>query len=88
MATKYLHATYSNWKDGIIPDSNSLSLGSQDYAAIDFNYTVASDSYWIDLNQSYRLPFVLEDANTSEVRAVAATNGKQKSINRTIPLSR
>jgi hypothetical protein len=69
---------YSNWKDGVIPESNTTSLGNQDYAAIDFNYTVASDSSWVDLNQTYRLPFVLEDANSSEVKVIAATNGKRK----------
>jgi hypothetical protein len=50
---------YSNWKDDT-PDDN----GTQDWGAMDFQ---DSSAKWIDLNYSYRLPYILEFPQAADV---------------------
>ena len=65
-----------NWFNNIEP--NSTSYSGQDFAAIDFNFTNSQNSYWIDLNDSYRLPFIMERPTQPEVTPMASVNGKRK----------
>ncbi|MBT7649748.1 MAG: hypothetical protein HN553_02070, partial [Opitutae bacterium] len=69
-------STYQNWFNNIEP--NSTSHTGQDFAAIDFNFTDSQNSYWIDLNDSYRLPFILERPTQPAVTPMASVNGKRK----------
>ena len=45
--------SYSNWKLGDPPDIND----SKNYAALDWN---TSGATWIDINETARLPFIIE----------------------------
>ena len=61
---------YSNWKDDT-PDDN----GTQDWGAMDFQDASAN---WIDLNYSYRLPYILEFPQAADVSFPLAINGRKK----------
>ncbi|MFL2927327.1 MAG: lectin-like protein, partial [Opitutales bacterium] len=50
-----LNETYSNWLN--LTEPNNTANPDQDYAAMDWSDTNGS---WLDLNSSYRLPFVIE----------------------------
>ena len=64
---------FNNWKSGTFDDGASNLW--QDWAALDFN---DSNGYWVDLNESYRLPFVLEFPNQTEVVAPLKIDGRRK----------
>ena len=69
-------STYQNWFNNIEPNSSNHT--GQDFAAIDFNFSESQNSYWIDLNDSYRLPFIIERPTQPEVTPMASVNGKRK----------
>ena len=55
----------------ITPDNNT----SQNWAAMDFH---DSNGSWIDLNESYRLPYVLEFPQAADISFPIAINGRKK----------
>jgi len=64
---------FVNWKTGTFTDA--VANDYQDYGAIDFS---DQNGFWVDLNGSYRLPYVLEFAQQEEVLAPPLINGRRK----------
>ena len=52
---------YQNWAAGTAPLNNTFP--NQDYASMDWS---SDQNYWVDVNASHRLPFVVEFDNISE----------------------
>ena len=69
-----ISASYVNWKLGTEP-TNSGTAQLQDYGALDFN---DSNGSWLDLNESYRLPYVLEHPQQTNVTAPVKIIGRRK----------
>ena len=65
-----ISASYVNWKLGTEPANSG-----QDYGALDFN---DSNGSWVDLNESYRLPYVLEHPQQTNVTAPVKIIGRRK----------
>ncbi|MBT5717200.1 MAG: hypothetical protein HOI70_09815, partial [Opitutae bacterium] len=66
---------FLNWKNGTFTDTTPDPDDGQDYGAMDFN---DQNGYWIDLNESYRLPYVLEFPQQAEVLAPPIVDGRRK----------
>lgn len=63
-------SAYQNWNDG-----NQPVNANKDFGAIDWS---TSDAKWIDLNETYRLPFVIEYDVDLTPTPTSIVNGKRK----------
>ena len=66
---------FLNWKTGTFTDTTPDPDDGQDYGAMDFN---DQNGYWIDLNESFRLPYILEFPQQAEVLAPPIVDGRRK----------